>query len=287
MSVPLSIPIQLVASLVYTGNYSKEIGVFIPFVYYLKSNNLLCNTKVISYTGMRAYYFFLNDNEYQERNENREAAKYDWFLPDTLKDFQYQIKPEYFTPPNFYEQYKDKLGGIAKPIIVIQNKYKTFYNNNAQQLPTNYFDLEELQYMFEALQDKFQIIYIRSDEYFKTILSNKTIHISYDLGDKEMIQEMYSKIITLESFLKNNPRLDINIAKCIIEAAASATISTIGGFNVFDAYFPSKHIIFSKDPSDTDANLYQNQHNLLCPSNASKIQFATSFEQLKEFINSL
>lgn len=292
----LSVPIQLINVLEYTGEYGTELGVFIPFVHYLKVNNMLGNTKVITYKGMQPYYFFLDDNQYSEKDEQRQYVFpwNRWFLPDCLKYednlFAFGIIPQYFSPPDFFEAYKNKIADLKKPLVIVHNKYCEEWSLP----PLNFFDLEELREIFNAFGDKYHIVYFRTNN-FKAIRSNDyssdaTESDTYTLNDKEMISQSFPHVILIETFLQNNPHLSFNKAKCFLEAAASVTISTIGGYNFFDSYFPSKHIIYKKRTPDIyNASYYQTQHDILCSiaAKSSKILFATSLTGLKDALNTL
>src|SRR5687768_15559583 len=59
-------------SIEFVGEYRDELMKFVPFLAWLKANNHLVGRKVITYSGMRPYYFFLADEEYAEKQTDRQ-----------------------------------------------------------------------------------------------------------------------------------------------------------------------------------------------------------------------
>ena len=55
----------------YTGEFGAEITTFIPFVFWLKTRGMLSGRRVLTYAGMRPYYYFLDDAEYSEKPDAR------------------------------------------------------------------------------------------------------------------------------------------------------------------------------------------------------------------------
>ena len=45
----------------YTGEYGAELTTFLPFAFWLKTQGLLSGRRVVTYRGMRPYYYFLED----------------------------------------------------------------------------------------------------------------------------------------------------------------------------------------------------------------------------------
>ena len=195
------------------------------------------------------------------------------FFPPHLRNDDLLFKentylPKMMDPPDFhgnYIQYPNLFE--EKPIFVIQNKYNSEWGGP----PRNYFDVETLAEIIEILKNSFKIVYIRSND----IRMNEYSHDnneenSKQLYDKEMIRETFKNdVILYEDLLLQRQCInyDFNKLKCILLSQATYTLSTIGGFNFFDAYFPCEHIIYKLDTPDIyDKTFYQNQHNMLCQS---------------------
>jgi hypothetical protein len=223
---------------------------------------------------MAPYYYFLEDFEIEYKYELRYWITHESraFLPPHLRNDDKLFKessnlPVMMVPPNFYEKYRayPKLFNCERPIFVIQNKYNSEWGGP----PRNYFDLDLLKEIIEKVKNVFNIIYIRSNNMrMKEYSHDDNEECSFTLHDREMIREMYRKDVVLyEDLLQLHPTYDFNTLKCILLSQASHILSTIGGFNFFDAYFPCQHIIYKQEtPEVYDQTFYQNQHNMLCPT---------------------
>lgn len=277
----------------YTGEYGIEVATFVPFIHYLKKTVLL-DLKVITYKGMAPYYYFLEDYELAFKDQCRYWISPDFrmFLPPHIRDDDKLFKecpyvPQMMSPPNFYEKYIQypKLFQDNRPIFVIQNKYNSEWGGP----PRNYFDLEILVKIIENLKNMFRIVYIRSNDIRLAEYSHDdNEEMSLQLYDKELIREMFrNDVILYEDLLRQYTSYDFNKLKCILLAQAAYTLSTIGGFNFFDAYFPCEHIIYKKDtPEIYDKTFYQNQHNILC-SSPREIHMVESKDSLLSLLVSL
>lgn len=257
----------------YTGEYGIEVATFVPFINFLKKSGM-SGLKVITYKGMAPYYYFLEDHELGFKDQCRYWISPDFrvFLPPHLRNDDRLFKENahlltMMDPPNFHEKYIQypRLFQGDKPLFVIQNKYNSEWGGP----PRNYFDLEILVEIIENLKKRFTIVYIRSND----IRLNEYSHddneeMSLQLYDKELIRELFRNDVFLyEDLLRQYTNYDFNKLKCILLAQATYTLSTIGGFNFFDAYFPCEHIIYKRDtPEIYDKTFYQNQHNMLCNS---------------------
>lgn len=286
------------SNLEYIGEYGSELGVFIPFVYYLKTHGLLGGRKVISYQGMRPYYYFLEDTEYEEKQHPRVWVHPHGrhYLPAHLKSDDEVFGsatvaplPEFHPPP--YAAHYKSLPGLEfrapKPLVLIQNKYNSEWGGP----PVNYFSLEDLHAMVSALTPHFFVVYIRTNTLRVPGYSHDhNEEASFEFHDKPMLLNAFPKdFVIIEDLLHAyHTTFDFNTLKCVLQAHAFATISTIGGFNYYDAFFPSRHIIFRRDaPPQYNLDFYQRQHDMLCPGAASPITFATSIEGVMQGIGQL
>lgn len=280
-------------ALEYTGEYGTELGVFVPHVHFLKKNGLL-HMPVISYNGMRPYYYFLDDHEFFMKNVPR-----DWvhphgrvFLPSHLESDDIVFgewngeKLSAYDPPPYHTVFSQFRIPSHKPIVLIQNKYNSEWGGP----PVNFFDTEELVRLVEALQTHFTVVYLRTNGFRGPGYSHDVNEMqSFVMNEKPILLERFPEIVLMEDLLQHyHGRYDFNTLKCILQSNAVATISTIGGFNYFDAYFPSTHVIYRKDcPPQYNKNFYQNQHDLLCPDHSSEILFASKWEELMQCVEQL
>lgn len=270
----------------YIGEYGSELGCFVPFIYYLKTKGLFKDIKVKTYDGMKSYYFFLDDDEIEYKNVPRQWVnpKFRYFLPEHIRNDDIVFGnmksiPTMMTPPDYIKQYGHLQIQSEKPIYIIQNKYNSEWGGP----PVNFFDTTLLDKILEIVTKSFTVIYIRSNDIrLPGYSDDENEKFSFKIDDKQMISQKYPDVILFENLLKEYSNYDFNTLKCIVHCNACSTLSTIGGFNFFDAYFPSKHYIYRVDtPPIYTKDFYQNQHNMLCP-NPNEIYFTSNKEELIE-----
>lgn len=284
----------------FSGEYGVELGVFIPYINYLKHHNLLNGRKVKTYNGMRPYYFFLSDEEYIEKDKSEKRRwippQYRYFLPENIKDddkvySKYEV-PSMYLPPDYYTFYKSQYIVSNKPIFIIQNKYNMEWGDP----PLNFFDVEQLEKILNILSKKFTVVYFRTNNFNNGNSGYSTDHNeaeSYTLGDKEMIKEKWSdKDVLLIEDMVEKLNIDFNKLKLLLLANSKYTLSTFGGINFSDAYFPCEHLVFvRKLPQQFDQQFLQNMHNLLVTRSTDNkfrdIFFTYNFKDLVTKLQSL
>lgn len=265
----------------YRGEFSIEVAVFLPHVYWLWARGLA--PRVTTYQGMEPFYFFLDDGGLETRPGPRDYVRpEDRPVPRHLADDEALFRasgdpaPPQFAPPPLWERY----GGwtAAKPLVVISNKF----NYEWGDFPHNYLTMAELTAVVGAFPaDAFSVVYCRSDDCHAPGYSrDHNEEVGLEVGDKAMLKRLFPHVTLLEDLVASSGQ-PYNLVKCIVCANAAVTVSTIGGFNYLNAYFPAKHIIFKKYvPSRVFCReFYQRMHDMLCPS-PSAIAFC---EQPDEF----
>ena len=269
----------------YIGEFGTEVNTFIPFIYYLKTNNMLQH-KVVLYQGMKPYYFFLDDSEIIFKEQKRYWIPHTarLFLPDSLKDDvvfynTYNPHPQYYLPPPYSEFYSKYKVHTSKPIAIIQNKYNAEWGHP----PMNYFDVQTLKHMLDILTSKYYVIYIRSNNlvapgYSRDMNEDQSI----DMEDKEMIRANFSNhnVGIIEDLLPKTS-YDFNTFKCILHANAELFISVVGGHIDFSNYFPGTHIIYIKWlPDCFKEGFYYHQHSMMLPNNTDKMYIASTHTEV-------
>lgn len=273
----------------YTGEYGTEFTTFIPYIYYLKANNLF-DGKVLTYAGMRCYYFFLQDNEIDYKPDQRIfVPSHDRvFVPQHIRhDDDYIISltnpPEYLPPPYHIFFKTIPLDITNKPIVLIFNKYNSEWGGSSP--PCNYFDLHELSMLAYVFQE-YDIFYFRSSNTVRSDYANDHDEKNgtiYDYADKEFLRKNYPYITIFEDLLNMNPGIDYNTAKGVLLSRAALSISTLTGTTHFAYYFDTKHILYRKmapHPFKTPT-YYRNLHKLLSRTDKNtNISYVTSQEEL-------
>lgn len=270
----------------YSGEYGSELGCFVPFVNYLKQKGMLKNMKVKTYDGMKPYYFFLNNHEIEFKKVPRQWVhpQMRHFLPEHIRNDDIvfgnmKSLPQMMTPPDYMKEFGHLKIQSEKPLFIVQNKFNSEWGGP----PVNFIDTVMLDKILEIITQSYTVIYIRSNDIRVPGYSDdENEHFSFKMDDKEMIAKKYPDAVLFEDLLKEYSQYDFNTLKCIVHCNAQCTLSTIGGFNFFDAYFPSKHYIYRVDtPPIYTKEFYQTQHNMLC-SNPSEIYFTSNKKELIE-----
>jgi hypothetical protein len=140
----------------YTGEYGPEIATFIPFVNWLKQEGLLLDRKVLTYRGMRPYYFFLSDDEFGAKDDSRRWVSEhdrDWPTNDTST----ATRKAWHRPPDYRDFYMTRARTFSRPTLFIQNKFTVEWGRG----PINYLPLNRLTDLLILTASKFQIVFSR------------------------------------------------------------------------------------------------------------------------------
>ncbi len=140
----------------YSGEFGAEVTTFIPFVGWLKAERHLNGGQIVSYTGMRPYYYFLDDHEFAEKPGRRS-----WLPPAerwwpgastyTARRASWHVYPDYRT------RFARQGPFFARPVMFIQNKFTVEWSKG----PINYLPLSALERLLTAHADRFQVVYSR------------------------------------------------------------------------------------------------------------------------------
>ncbi len=143
-------------SIEYSGEYGAEIATFIPFVGWLKQQGLLRSRRVVTYLGMRPYYYFLDDGEYAEKPGPREWLPSDERLWPSNSTYTATRQP-WHVPPDYRTRYASQGSTFARPVLFIQNKFSVEWGRG----PINYLPLRMLVALFQLSEDRFDVVYSR------------------------------------------------------------------------------------------------------------------------------
>ena len=153
-------------TLEYTGEFSPELVLFVPFCHWLGKMGYLKQRRIRIYRGMRCFYEDLDCLGITEKDDLRR------YVPAQNRPSWLPIKNEHDfdglgrSPQHFFPDWRKKfqalpvmpeLAGPGLPLLVLHNKY----NNEWNQGPINYFGTATLDAIFAALKASFRIVYIR------------------------------------------------------------------------------------------------------------------------------
>jgi hypothetical protein len=206
----------------YSGEYGAELTTFIPFVAWLKSKNLLHGGKVVSYSGMKPYYFFLDDEEFLPKEESRS-----WVPPtkrmwpnnrtDTARASTWNVYPD-------YRGHYVKLGRtFDRPVLFLQNKFAVEWEMG----PINYFPLNVLRFCLRIAIKRFHVIYSRPGSKLERTGYSADHNKSCDYPDLHVVRSFPNVEIFEETCLRDG--LDYNETKLQLLAKSHHFVSVQGG----------------------------------------------------------
>lgn len=216
----------------YSGEFGLEIVCFVPFANWLKSVGLMRNRKLRTYAGMRSLYYFLADDEYEEKIAARRFThghERPFWLPNRSEHTA--TKSPYETYPDYRTRYAVPALNLGKPLLIVHNKYHREWSRP----PINFFDCETLDAIFESLKKRFSVVYIRHGREnvqmrgFSSDHGNRIAEVGVPpLNDNEVLKR-HPEIHTFEELYEIYGNGDLNRFKNRLYANAYYFVVTQGG----------------------------------------------------------
>ena len=147
------------SKLEYRGEFGPEITTFIPFVAWLRQEGYLSGRRIVTYAGMRPYYFFLDESEFEARAETRK------WLPESERYWPSNsthtaTASPWHVYPDYRLHFRQQGRRFDRPVLFIQNKFTVEWNEG----PVNYIPLNSLRRLLNLTADKFDVVYSRPRE---------------------------------------------------------------------------------------------------------------------------
>lgn len=206
----------------YSGEFGAEITTFIPFVFWLKTEGELAGRRVLTYRGMRPYYYFLDDAEYAEK-----AAPRTW-LPPAKRQWPSNnsyaaTRQTWHRMPDYRGRYAAEGVTFQRPILFIQNKFCVEWDAG----PINYVPLNVLETLFRLSGDRFDVVYSRPRRMQDRADYTADHNMDCDYPDLALAKR-FPAVTVLEDFCAatNAP---YNLAKLQILAKSHLFIAVQGG----------------------------------------------------------
>jgi hypothetical protein len=207
----------------YRGEYGAEITTFLPLANWLHEQGHLEGRQVVSYRGMKPYYFFLGEGQLIEKEQPRK-----WVRPDD-RDWPTRttwtaIRQPWHRPPDYRAHYAGSARRFDKPTLFIQNKFTVEFDFG----PINFLPLGPLKVLLEVAQQRFQVVYSRpgarlvDDGYGHD--SNSFCHYP----DLLMIKRGFPEVLVLEQMAAEEKR-HYNELKLEVLAGTHLFFSVQGG----------------------------------------------------------
>lgn len=261
----------------YRGEYGPEITTFIPLVSWLKEEGHLAGRRVVSYAGMAPYYFFLEPDEFVEKNEARHWVREedrDW---PTNSTYTATLKP-WHRPPDFRRHYAPAARRFSRPTLFIQNKFTVEWFKG----PINYLPLNALEQVLTIAADRFQVVYSRPGAVadYAGYSADQNAYCQYP--DLEMVRRFPGALV-LEEMVASEGR-PYNELKLEILAGAHLFLATQGGSAHILAAFGNSLLVLLHRTGPEYPHAYQHgPYQYLSPQHLTMI-LAYDDEQLADGI---
>lgn len=231
----------------FEGEFQQELLHAIPFAYWHYLNGTLLGTRSSEFT--ESLYFFSNNHTADSSIVRSHKGNESLDIPNAPHDVKL-LKYKWKRVP-FDRFYKNNELKFCKPILIVANRYNTEWNKQ----PISYFDLTDLKFIFDLLQDKYQIIYNRPTA---NEISNDNSEI-LELGDRDWIKSTYKEVLFLSDLKHRFSRAsDYNHLQLLVYANCSTFISIHGGTSTLASMFGGVNFIFSKEGHEHYLNEFEN-----------------------------
>ncbi|HEV2363708.1 MAG TPA: hypothetical protein VGS12_05855 [Caulobacteraceae bacterium] len=221
----------------YTGEFGAEITTFVPFVHWLKQQGHLEGRRVLTYRGMRPYYFFLSDDEYEEK-----SARRCWLPPadrtwPTSSTYTATRRP-WRRPVDYRTRYASSSPGADRPLLFIQNKFTVEWNVG----PVNFMPIGSLETLFSYSEDRFDVVYSRAvnGRSVRQFTPDHSLDCNYP--DLELARERFPRVRILEDICAETGA-PYNELKLEILARSHLFAAVQGGGSHLLACFPNSVLL--------------------------------------------
>jgi len=210
------------SKLEYTGEYGAEITTFIPFVAWLKQECHLNGRRIVTYEGMRPYYFFLDNDEFEAKPGPRcWMSVHDRYWPSN-STFTATASP-WHVYPDYRQHFLHSSVRFRRPVIYIQNKFSLEWGVG----PINYIPLNGLHRFLELTADRFDVVYSRPHGRQTSVGYSRDDNIDCDYPDRPVINQ-FAHVMDFEEECSALGS-DYNITKLEVLAQSHIFIATQGG----------------------------------------------------------
>lgn len=214
--------LKLTGAIEYTGEFGAEITTFIPFAFWLKQEGLLAGRRLVTYGGMRPYYYFLGDDEYQEKTVARvwvAPSHRDW---PTNSTYSATSRP-WHVYPDYRSIYRGQGRLFSRPVLFVQNKFTLEFGKG----PINYLSIRALKQLLERAADRFDVVYSRPRTLPKSAGYTTDENTHCDYPELDLVRS-FGNVLVLEDYCADEA-LAYNSTKLEILAKSHLFVAVQGG----------------------------------------------------------
>lgn len=237
-------------TLEFRGEFGTELACFLPFVYWLHCIGGMSGKKLLTYAGMRPYYYFLPDDQYSEKHDARRhyhVHERPQFTPNLLEHVCFKKPFEAY--PDFRSVYRNDIFKLDRPLLVIHNKY----NNEWDRGPVNFIGLELLGNLIAELRKRFSIVYIRPGISSKPADFSQDHNTVCEFDDRTVVSSFDDVLIFDDLVSRFDGGTHYNLLKNWLYGNTYHFISAQGGATYHCALFSGSSILVNhRSGSETE-----------------------------------
>jgi hypothetical protein len=260
------------SKLEYRGEFGAEITTFIPFVAWLRKEGYLSGRRIVTYAGMRPYYFFLDESEFEGKIEPRkwlpEPERY-WPSNSTHS----ATASPWHVYPDYRLHFKQNGRRFDRPVLFIQNKFTVEWNEG----PVNYIPLNSLRRLLELTASKFEVVYSRPRE--SAAGYSWDDNAACDYPDRALIGQ-FAHVIDFEAECRATGE-NYNRAKLEVLANSHLFVAAQGGGAHLLACFGESLLLVLHNAGDEYPHAYRNGPYKYLSAQPPKLLVALNTEEFK------
>jgi len=260
------------SKLEYRGEFGAEITTFIPFVAWLKKEGYLLGRRIVTYAGMRPYYFFLDESEFEEKIELRswlpESERY-WPSNSTYT----ATASPWHVYPDYRRHFKQNGKRFDRPVLFIQNKFAVEWGEG----PVNYIPLNSLRHLLNLTAKTFDVMYSRPRERATGYSSDE--NTACDYPDRAVIRQ-FPHVTDFEAECQATAR-NYNQAKLEVLAQSHLFVAVQGGGAHLLACFGNSLLLLLHNAGDEYPHAYQHGPYKYLSASPPKLLVALNTEEFK------
>jgi hypothetical protein len=246
---PCFLDSELPETLEFNGEFGSELVCFLPFIYWLHSIGGMNGRKILTYAGMRPFYYFLSPEQYTEKLDGRRHYRaYDRspFTPNVDEHVAFRKPFEFY--PDYRSVYRNTIFRMDRPTLVIHNKY----NDEWGRGPVNHIGPELLHSLLSELRRHFFVVYIRHG--ISTTPSDfSEDHNTVGEFDDRSVVSSYDDVLIFDDLARRfKGGTKYNLLKNLLYASTHHFICAQGGATYHCAMFSGSCILVNhKDGLET------------------------------------
>lgn len=229
----------------YTGEFSQELTLFIPFMTYLSDNNLLKDKSIEIQHGMEGFYQHIKCKDKIRKNVRRHHMSQDeapsW-LP--CKHEHTATLHPHMVFVDHRDIFKEAAAQIklpsAKPLLIIHNKHNMEWETGG---PVNFINGPTLDYLITNLKKNYQVIYTRPGYNKLPDSYSRDDNTIIDTDEDRRVVKRHPEIIVLDDMWNEYKHImNYNTFKGGMYAKCYKFITTQGGAAYQCACYSSSEI---------------------------------------------